>query len=90
MSRLLLVSLDLTGPSGSYDELFGAIKAQGTWWHYLKSTWIIDTENTPEEVVDALRPHMAGRGRMLVVPVVRPYQGLLPKAAWEWIRERIE
>jgi hypothetical protein len=88
--NILLVTFDLTGPSGAYRGLFEALKKQGRWWHYMKPTWLIYTDKTPNEVVDALRPHIKGRGRMLVTKLRRPYQGLLPNDAWEWIRRRID
>ena len=90
MRKILLVSLDLSGHSRSYTSLFDALKKQGTWWHYMKSTWLIYTDKTPNDVTDALKPHMFGRGRLLVSYLQKPYQGLLPKEAWEWIRNRID
>jgi hypothetical protein len=86
--RILLVTLDLK--AGISDALFDALKNQGSWWHYMKPTWLLYTDKTPDEVVDALKPHMEGHGRLLVVPLTRPYQGLLPDKAWKWIRERVD
>lgn len=87
---ILVVSLDLLGPATSYDALYEALKAQGTWWHYMRWTWLLDTNRTPNEVVDALRPHVQKNDRLLVVPLSRPYQGLLGKDEWEWVNSRMK
>src|ERR1700694_5095908 len=90
MKKILLVTFDLTGPSGSHRDLFEILKKQGSWWHYMKFTWLLYTDKTPNDVVEVLKPHMQGRGRLLVAPLATPYQGLLPKEAWAWIRKRID
>ncbi len=89
MKRILLVTLDLR-TVGTNRALFDAIKEQGNWWHYMKPTWLIYTEKSPDEIVEALKPHIQGRGRLLVVELKRPYQGYLPKDAWDWIRKRVD
>jgi hypothetical protein len=89
MKHILLVTLDLR-TVGSNKALFDAIKAQGVWWHYMRPTWLIYTSKSPNEVVEALRPYIQGHGRMLVAQLQRPYQGHLPKEAWEWIRKRLD
>ena len=55
---ILIVTYDLRGAAGSYEEFFETIKAQGTWAHYLRSTWLISTARTPSEVFDELRPYL--------------------------------
>jgi len=86
---ILIVTLDLRGPATAYDPLYQALKGQGRWWHYMRWTWLVDTQRTPDEVVDALKPHVQSNDRVLVSPLVRPYQGLLTKEAWDWIRARM-
>ncbi|MBM3528473.1 MAG: hypothetical protein FJX62_10300 [Alphaproteobacteria bacterium] len=90
MKRILLVVVDLSRSVGDTKALFEAIKEQGRWWHYMKPMWLIYTDKTPNEVVEALKPHIQGRGRLMVTYLNRPYQGLLPKDAWEWIRKRVD
>lgn len=88
MRRILLLTLDLKGPSGSYAPLYEAIKRQGSWWHYLNWTWLLQTVNSPDQIVAELSPHLQTADRLFVTPVTRPYQGWLPKDAWAWINER--
>lgn len=87
MKRILLVTVDLVGPSAQHQSLFDVLKKQGRWWHYMKSTWLIYTDKSPDEIVENLKPYL-GRVRVLVVPFSKPYQGILPKDAWEWIHQR--
>ena len=87
MKKILLVTLDITRPSVNRQALFDTLKKQGRWWHYMKPTWLIFTNKSPDEVVENLRPHIEKRGRLLVVPFARPYQGYLPKDAWNWIHK---
>src|SRR5690606_4822099 len=37
------INYDLKRPGQNYDELHKAIKNLGDWWHYLGSTWLVDT-----------------------------------------------
>jgi len=64
---------------------YDALKAQGAWWHYLASTWLISTEKTPEQVVLTLQVHLSSHDFLLVTIMGEQFQGLLPKEAWDWI-----
>jgi hypothetical protein len=84
---MLIVSYDLKGPATAYSELFGVLKAQTKWWHYLSSAWLIITQRTPDQLVTDLRPHIHSGDRILIAKIdttQRP-NGWLPKDAWEWI-----
>ena len=85
---IVIVSLDLLGPAAGYDALYQAIKDQGTWWHEMRWTWILDTTKTPNQIVEVLRPHVQPGDKMLVAPLGPPYQGLLTPDAWKWIIDR--
>ncbi len=82
---ILLVTYDLKGPAGSYNSLFEALK-KGGWAHYMKSTWLVATDKTPDQLVDELRSHLKSGDRILISKM-GAYQGLLPKEAWEWIQK---
>ena len=85
---ILLVNLDLLGPAASYEPLYETLKAQGTWAHYMRWTWLLDTMRTPDQVVNALKPYVQQGDKILVCPVTQPYQGLQTKEAWDWINSR--
>jgi len=82
---ILLVSYDLKGPAGSYQELIEILKGEQSWWHYMRSPWLVATSDSPQGLYEKLVPFLQGGDRLLIVKFQRPYQGWLPKKAWEWI-----
>lgn len=87
---ILVVSLDLYGPSAGYEALYAEIKKQGVWWHYMRYTWLLHTQQQPNDIVAKLRPFVQPQDRILVGQMSVPYQGLLPKDAWDWINARMQ
>ncbi|HTV38465.1 MAG TPA: hypothetical protein VMF12_18705, partial [Xanthobacteraceae bacterium] len=69
-----------------YDDLYEAIKSQGRWWHYLKYTWIIETDRSPRQVVDVLE-ELLSRGDRLLVSEMERLDGVLPEKAWAWLEK---
>ena len=70
--------------------LYDAIKNCGTsWWHYLDSTWLVDTSLSAQGVWDRLAPHVDKNDSFLVIGVTRNYTGWLTPEAWEWISSRV-
>ena len=55
--KTYLIGYDLNRPRGDddYTELIEAIKAFGTWWHQLGSTWIVKSDNSAAEIRDTMR-----------------------------------
>lgn len=86
--RILVISYDLKTPGRNYAPFYEALKKQGVWWHYLTSTWLISTTKTPKEVQAELGKHLTVQDSILIVTMTSPYQGFLPKAAWEWIQQQ--
>jgi len=82
------INYDLKRPGQNYEVLHEAIKSCGTWWHYLGSTWLVDTSLTAQGIWDKLSPHVDKNDSVLVIGVNRDYQGQLPEDAWEWINSR--
>ncbi len=62
----LMIGYDLNRPGKNYPELIEAIKAIGSWWHCLDSTWIVKTEQTAAQIRDRLRPHIDTNDELLV------------------------
>lgn len=82
------VNYDLHKPGQNYDALFEAIKGCGTWWHYLGSTWLVDTSLTGQGIWDRISKHVDKNDTVLVIGVTRDCQGWLPQDAWDWINSR--
>jgi hypothetical protein len=87
---LLLVTYDLRTPSHNYNPFYEALMQQGTWWHYISSTWLIATTKTPQELYSAVVRHITTGDPLLVVAVKRPYWGFLPREAWDWVNNWIK
>jgi hypothetical protein len=83
------VNYDLKAPGRDYAGLYDAIKGCGEWWHYLGSTWLVDTRLNADAVWQRLAPHVDENDYMLVIGVTACWQGWLPEDAWKWIRGRI-
>jgi hypothetical protein len=82
------INYDLRRPGQDYSGLYEAIKSCGPWWHYLESTWLVDTSLTAEQIWKTLSGHVDKNDRVLVIGVTQQYQGWLSSTAWEWINSR--
>ena len=83
---ILLVTYNLTEPSGSYGDLFDVLKSQKSWWHYLPSTWLVDSDSNAETLYNQLKPHLRTGDHILITKLDdNERQGWLPKKAWGWI-----
>jgi len=88
---ILIITYDLKTPK-DYHDFYEAIKAQGEqgkWWHYMASTWLLSTNKTPQQVADAIRPHLDQQDLFFVCELSPNYQGWLPKPAWDWIHSEL-
>jgi hypothetical protein len=86
---ILVITYDLNNTTKDYSSFFGAIQQQGPWWHYLKNTWLLDTQKPPKQVWEALAPHVEQGDRIMIVRLSAPYWGWLPKDAWDWVSSRV-
>ena len=87
---VLSISYDLNKPGQKYGDLYEAIKSCGTWWHYLDSSWLLDTTYTPAQVWEKLSKHLDKNDHLLIIRVTNnpQFSGWLPEKAWEWLRSR--
>lgn len=83
-----LVTYDLRKPGQDYTAVHESIKSCGGWWHYLESTWLVDTEMNVEQMAKRVRQHIDQNDRLMIIGVTAQYDGWLPKDAWEWINSR--
>jgi hypothetical protein len=84
---ILLITYDLKKPGKDYTALYNVIKTAPKWWHYLESTWIIQTPESVDTWNSRLTKVLDQNDHLLIVDITkRPRQGWLPKEAWDWIR----
>ena len=82
------INYDLKRPGQDYSKIYEAIKSCGAWWHYLGSTWLVDTSLDASGIWRRLAAHVDRNDWVLVIGVTQDSQGWLPKEAWEWINSR--
>lgn len=86
---VFLLTYDLNRPGQDYDGLIDELKRTNQWWHYLKSTWLLYTTETSDQLWNRVRPHVDDSDRVLICPVTQPARGWLPQEAWDWINRYI-
>ena len=84
-----LVTYDLKRPGQEYTRLHEAIEALGIWWHYLESTWLVDTSLGASGVWEHLKRTIDRNDSLLIIAVSRDYSGWLTEDAWQWIQQRV-
>jgi len=84
---LYIVTYDLRTPKRDYEGLYEQLKNSSSWWHYLESSWLIDTTESAEDIFNRLRAHIDNNDFILIIRVGKDRHGWLPKKAWEWIQE---
>ena len=66
MASVLITDYLIT-PGKKYAELHEAIKALGSWWHCVESTWIIKSDLSLVQIRDALKRHVDSNDKLLVL-----------------------
>lgn len=88
--RAILITYDLNKPGQNYGDLYSTIKSVGAWWHYLDSTWIVQTRMTPQQVWEKLQPNADRNDSFLVIDITSDaYGGWLPQEAWDWLKKAV-
>ncbi|MDD4060429.1 MAG: hypothetical protein PHW08_06985 [Kiritimatiellae bacterium] len=83
------INYDLKAPGRNYQALYEEIKKSQQWWHFLESTWIIITPETPDQVWARLGKHIDKNDYFLIIEVKDRCQGWLPQDAWDWIHNNV-
>jgi hypothetical protein len=83
------INYDLKKPDRDYAGLYEAIKSCGEWWHYLGSTWLVDTSLNADGIWNKVKSHVDANDYMLIVGITADKSGRLPQEAWNWINERL-
>lgn len=81
-----LITYDLNKAGQNYDELYKAIKdLPGSWWHFLDSAWIIQTNLSSSQIFDSIKHTIDANDGMLIIKVTSDHAGWLPQGAWDWL-----
>lgn len=80
-----LVSYDLNKSGQNYDGLYSAIKELGSYCHCLDSSWLVETNLNSGQISTFLRQRIDDNDNILIIRVMKDYQGWLPKEFWDWL-----
>lgn len=90
MKRSYIVSYDKSDED-NYEALEEELKQSDGWWHYLERTWIILTDETPDEIWKRIEEKINKENQLLIIEVNgKVRQGWLKQSAWDWIKENLE
>ena len=80
---------DLRKQDRDYSALYNVLRKSPAWCHYLESTWLINTDETADELYTRLRTHIHRNDSLLVIQIHwnADMQGWLLEEAWDWIKE---
>lgn len=87
--RVYAVSYDLNKPGQDYSSLIAELEASPGWWHYLKSTWLIATNESVQQLAGRLLQRIDKDDSLLVIEVLNNKAGWLPQKAWDWINRQL-
>lgn len=90
MRKTYLVTYEFKKPDeGDYTGLYQQLKSFPGWWHYLKHTWLIRTDDSADGIYTKLKPHLDENVNLFIIEVGKDRQGWLPSKAWDWIKKYI-
>lgn len=86
-----MITYDLNKAGQNYEKVIQAIKnaSTGVWCTFWKSSYLIKTNLTPQQITDKIKPHLDSNDTLLVIEVKQNYQGWLEKDDWKYITESI-
>lgn len=86
-----MITYDLNGEGQNYEKVIQAIKdaSTGTWCSYWKSSYLIKSNLSVQQVSDMITPYLDANDRLIAIEVKNNYQGWLTKEQWKFIRENI-
>ena len=60
------------------------------WWNYIPYVFLVESNLNPTDIARVLSPYT--KDAFLLVVEINPASadGLLPKEAWDWIRDRVQ
>ena len=86
-----MITYDLNSKGQNYEDVIQSIKdaSTGAWCSYWKSSYLIKSNRTVQQVSDKITPHLDSNDRLIVIETKANYQGWLSEKQWKYIRENI-
>lgn len=92
MATAYMITYDLNSSGQKYDEVIKAIKdaSTGAWCTFWRSSFLIKSNLTADQISDKITPHLDSNDRMIVVEAKNTnFQGWLEKENWDYIKKNI-
>lgn len=83
------VTYDLNRAGQNYDQLYRELRSSPGYWHELESIWLISTSENAQQLSSRLLRHIDNNDNLLVIKVVKDFQGWLPNDAWTWLNNHV-
>lgn len=86
---IYMITYDLNFTGQNYEDVIKAIKdcSTGKWCSYWKSSYLIQSLKTADQIQNAIKPYLDTNDRVLVIKVVNNYQGWLSQDQWDYIAD---
>lgn len=82
---IYLISYDLNKPLQDYEGLISSIKSLGPCIEVLKSQWLVQSNNTAEQIFKALDKFLDSNDRILVNELTLNNYGHWDTEVWDWL-----
>ena len=89
IKRAYLITYDVNSDD-NYNLLEKELKKYDRWWHYLERTWIIISDETPQEIWSRIENKINKKNNLLIIEIRKESEGWLPRNAWDWIKKNVE
>ncbi len=91
MAKAYMITYDLNSKGQNYEDVIQAIKDSALCWcTYWKSSFLIKSNLTADQISDKITPHLDSNDRLIIVEANSTnYQGWLGKDQWAFIHEKI-
>ncbi|MCJ1757870.1 hypothetical protein MT409_01000 [Mammaliicoccus sciuri] len=88
-----MLTYDLNSKGQKYDEIIDCIKnkiaTNNVWCTFWKSSFLISSDKTPNEMLEILKPYLDSNDKFFVSEIVNNNQGWLTEKEWEYINQNI-
>jgi len=86
---LRIVNYRLHKPNKDYSALYAALEnVSSTYWHNTTSSWLIETDLTPEQIYNNLSSHVDVDDELVVFTVKSDWFGQLKPDDLKWLQAR--
>ena len=56
------------------------------WWRYIPNTWLVVTDQSPDDIMERVETFLSGPDRILIMEVTPTNRaGWMPQDGWAWL-----